>query len=83
MGEERKGAAVMSHAAEQIEALRRAYVAACGTDLESERYAALKTEVEFWSERAAIRQHSAGYPREEAERLAVGDVEQWLKERAG
>lgn len=37
---------------------------------------------EYWSERAAIRQHSAGYPREEAEQLAVGDVEQWLKERA-
>ena len=73
----------MSHAAEQIEALRRAYVAARGTDLESERYAALKAEVEFWSERAGIREHSAGYPREEAERLAVGDVEAWLRETKG
>ena len=81
MGEERKGIAVVSQAAEQIEALRRAYVAARGTDLESEHYAALKAEVEFWSECAAHRQYDAGYPREEAERLAVEDVEQWLKER--
>ena len=38
---------------------------------------------EYWSERAAHREHSAGYPREEAERLAVGDVEVWLRETKG
>lgn len=35
---------------------------------------------EYWLERAAHREHSAGYPRAEAERLAVLDTEDWLKE---
>ena len=38
--------------------------------------------VEYWNERAAHRQYDAGYPREEAERLAVEDVEIWLKEKS-
>ena len=38
---------------------------------------------EFWSERAAIREYDAGYPRAEAERLAVEDVEAWLRETKG
>ena len=38
---------------------------------------------EYWSERAAIREHDAGYPRAEAERLAVEDVEAWLRETKG
>lgn len=36
---------------------------------------------EEWENRAAIRQHDGGQRREEAERGAVEDVEQWLKEK--
>ena len=35
---------------------------------------------EYWLERAGIREYDAGYPRAEAERLAVLDTEDWLKE---
>jgi hypothetical protein len=34
--------------------------------------------LEFFSERAAIRQHEGGMTLEEAERLAIGDVEIWI-----
>lgn len=30
--------------------------------------------LEFWSERAAIREHDGGAPREEADAMALGDV---------
>lgn len=38
---------------------------------------------EFWSERAAIREHDGNQPRAEAERNALSDVEQWLRETKG
>lgn len=34
---------------------------------------------EFYEERAAIREYYAGYPRAEAERLAMQEVAEWLK----
>lgn len=36
---------------------------------------------EEWENRAAIRQHDGGQSRAEAERGAVEDAEQWLKEK--
>jgi hypothetical protein len=35
--------------------------------------------LEFWLERASIREYDGGQPREYAERDALADVEQWLK----
>lgn len=34
---------------------------------------------ELYEERAAIREFYAGYPRAEAERLAMREVSEWLK----
>lgn len=42
----------------------------------AERHASAR---ELYEERAAIREFYAGYPRNEAERLARADVASWLK----
>lgn len=39
----------------------------------------LERAKEAYEERAAIREFSAGYPRNEAERLAKAEVAAWLK----
>lgn len=37
--------------------------------------------LEFFTERAAIREYFGGFPRAEAERLALEDTREWLEGR--
>ena len=67
-----------SRAAHEIMNAHALYRAALGTPREADARAKLEAVVrrakEAWSERAAIREHEGGIPREEAESLAVDDV---------